>query len=334
MPFSGPMVDRAADRRAQTGLIDELRALPSTRVLVVQRGHLAVEPDRTLVLLSSADLRGVPGPQELQTPDAPLWLFLGADDGKVTGRTGAFLALVLPDGSDDENVDIEGVAITSPLAQVAHERRWIGLREVIRRAPPWQSGLATIAVALAAWHLSRACPRCGGPTVVENAGWTRRCERQGTELFPRTDPAVIMAVVDRSGPDERLLLGHATHWPAKRFSTLAGYVEPGESAENAVRREVAEESGVVVGAVAYRGSQPWPFPGSLMLGFTAEAVATEVNVDGVEVTEARWFTRAELIAEVEAGGVVLPDRVSIARGLIEEWLGVALPDGDWTGRTS
>ncbi len=149
---------------------------------------------------------------------------------------------------------------------------------------------------------------------------------QGVELYPRTDPAVIMTVVHGEGPDERLLLGHAAHWPERRFSTLAGYVEPGESLENAVRREVAEEAGVVVGDVAYRGSQPWPFPASLMLGFSARALTTELHVDGVELTDARWFTRAELADAVRSGEVLLPGRSSIARALVEDWFGARLAD--------
>src|SRR5690606_18235150 len=123
-----------------------------------------------------------------------------------------------------------------------------------------------------------------------------------------------------------LLLGHARHWPAGRFSALAGFVEPGESAEHAVRREVAEETGVLVGEVVHRGSQPWPFPGSLRLGYRARARTAPVRVDGDEVTEARWFDRGTLAAEVSSGRVRMPMRTSIARALIEEWFGGPLPD--------
>ena len=133
-----------------------------------------------------------------------------------------------------------------------------------------------------------------------------------------------MAVTD---PDDRLLLGHATHWPQGRYSTLAGYVEPGESLEAAVRREVVEESSVLVDEVTYQGSQPWPFPASLMLAFTARATTTEIEVDGVELTDARWFTRAELGRAVEDGSVLLPMRTSVARALIEDWFGGPLGDG-------
>jgi NAD+ diphosphatase len=132
-----------------------------------------------------------------------------------------------------------------------------------------------------------------------------------------------MAVVDAR---DRLLLGHSAHWPENRFSTLAGFVEPGESVESAIRREVLEEVGVRVGGVEYRGSQPWPFPASLMLGFRAHAVSTDITVDGEEVTQARWFERTELRAAVRSGAVQLPSSTSIARMLIEEWYGSELPD--------
>jgi NAD+ diphosphatase len=220
-----------------------------------------------------------------------------------------------PDGSTDP-------AAAQRVERLA-DREWSHLRAVGTAMSARDAGLGVTAVALAAWHSShRCCPQCGSPTVVGHAGWVRHCTTDGVDQYPRTDPAVIMAVVDA---DDRLLLGHATHWPERRYSTLAGYVEPGEGLEQAVRREVDEEVGVRVGEVAYRGSQPWPFPASLMLAFRAEATSTEITVDGVEMSEAHWFTRAELADAVRAGDVLLPGRASIARALIEEWFGEALP---------
>ncbi len=208
-------------------------------------------------------------------------------------------------------------------AQRAAAREWSNLRTVGSTMAARDAGLGVTAVALAAWHRShRCCPACGTPTVVGYAGWVRHCPTDGRDQYPRTDPAVIMAVVD---DDDRLLLGHAAQWPERRFSTLAGYVEPGEGLEQAVRREVGEEVGVAVGEVTYRGSQAWPFPASIMLAFVARATSTQITVDGVEVTEARWFTRAELATAAESGEVLLPSRASIARALIEEWAEGPLP---------
>ncbi|MFS0706421.1 NAD(+) diphosphatase [Cellulomonas sp. 179-A 9B4 NHS] len=201
---------------------------------------------------------------------------------------------------------------------------WTSLRVVGAALDARDAGLATTAVALDAWHDRHPrCPRCGAPTRVAQAGWSRVCDVDGSEHYPRTDPAVIMAVVDDA---DRLLLGHAATWPEGRYSTLAGFVEAGESAEQAVRREVREETDVVVDRVEYRGSQPWPFPGSLMLGYRAHAVRTDITVDGEEMTAARWYTRAELTADVRAGTLLLPGRASIARALVEEWFGGPVDD--------
>jgi len=135
---------------------------------------------------------------------------------------------------------------------------------------------------------------------------------------------VIMAITDDAG---RILLGRQVRWPEKRYSCLAGFVEPGESLEAAVRREAWEEAGVVVGEVEYRGSQPWPFPASLMLGFRARAVSTEITVDGEELASAHWWTREELGLDVATGELLLPPAVSIARRLVEDWYGGPLSDG-------
>lgn len=221
--------------------------------------------------------------------------------------------------------DVDGVAHV--VAQVEHERvegdGWEDLRLVAPRLDETDAGLFTQASALLRWHqVSTHCSRCGAATQVVSSGWVRRCPRDASQHFPRTDAAVIMAVVDDEG---RLLLGHNPAWPVNRYSTLAGFVEPGETLEDAVRREVAEEVGVVVGEVVYEGDQPWPFPASLMLGFTARALTTTVTADENEITDARWFTREELPGQVERGEVLLPGPVSIAHRLVERWYGRPLP---------
>jgi len=201
-----------------------------------------------------------------------------------------------------------------------------------------EAGLFAYAAALLHWNRThRFCGTCGAPTVVAEAGHVRRCVN-GHSAHPRTDPVVIMLVVDT--PGDRVLLGRHPSWPAGRFSALAGFVEPGEALEAAVVREVAEEAGVAVGAVRYVASQPWPFPANLMLGFEAEWAGGEARVADRELESVRWFTRAELAAAAQAdiawedgatapsstgaGELLLPPRLAIARHLIEEWLGRGL----------
>lgn len=187
-------------------------------------------------------------------------------------------------------------------------------------------GLLVHALGLANWHRTHPrCARCGEPTDVAEAGHVRRCPSCQAMHFPRTDPAVIMLVTD---DQDRALLGHQPSWKEGRYSTLAGFVEPGESLEDAVRREVDEEVGVPLSSVRYAGSQPWPFPSSLMLGFFAMAAGTDIDVDGREMAEARWFTRDELTRLTTNHEVMLPGVVSISRWLIETWHGGDLP-GRW-----
>jgi NAD+ diphosphatase len=206
---------------------------------------------------------------------------------------------------------------------------WTGLRGVIRQVDEKEAALVVHAIGVAEWlFATRHCPRCGGDLVPEQLGHVLRCTSCGREEFPRTDPAVIMVVVDGESPDDRCLLGRHPAWPPGQYSTLAGFVEPGESIEQAVRREVFEESGIRVGAVDYYGSQPWPLPRSLMIGCIAQAESTAVSVDGVEIEDARWFTREQMKAEAEAGTLLLPGGISISRSLVEHWYGGPLP-GQW-----
>ena len=162
------------------------------------------------------------------------------------------------------------------------------------------------------------------------AGHELQCVTCHRRQFPRTDPAVIMAITrgEPGSAEEGLLLGRQAAWPAGRYSTLAGFLEPGETLEDAVRREVAEETGVVVGEVTYFGNQSWPLPASLMLGFRGTAVSDAIEVDGREIQDARWFTRGEIADQAGAGTLVLPGGVSISRSLVEHWYGGPLP-GSW-----
>ena len=213
------------------------------------------------------------------------------------------------------------------LARAQPGLRAAGLREAAALLNDRDAGLFTHAVALANWHATHThCPRCGTPTVTVAAGHAQRCPADGSEHFPRVDPAVIMLVTD---PDDRCLLARNRRWPERRVSILAGFVEPGESAEQAVAREVEEETAIVVTRVRYVGSQPWPMPQSLMLGFRAEAAGElDLRVDEDEIAEAHWYSREELRGALAAGEILLPPPVSIAHRLIESWYGEELP-GVW-----
>lgn len=235
-----------------------------------------------------------------------------------------------PEAVAPEAVAPEQQTVTEQVAWLARAQpglRAADLREAAALLNDRDAGLFTHAVALANWHATHThCPRCGSPTVTVAAGHAQRCPVDGSEHFPRIDPAVIMLVTD---PDDRCLLARNRRWPERRVSILAGFVEPGESAEQAVAREVGEETGITVARVRYAGSQPWPMPQSLMLGFRASASGDlELRVDDDEIAEAHWFSRDELRSALASREILLPPPVSIAHRLIESWYGEELP-GVW-----
>lgn len=200
------------------------------------------------------------------------------------------------------------------------EGEWHNLRKSGLGLSPRDAAIFTQGLALYNWHKTHEfCPRCGTRTVVERAGWSRRCPADNSELFPRTDPAIIVGVIDS---EDRILLGSQGVWEENRYSILAGFVEPGESLEAAVAREMQEEAGILVANPIYLGSQAWPFPFSLMLGYTAQYVGGTVVPDGEEIVKLRWFTKSELKAEAKT--LLLPGKLSIARAIIEHWLGEEL----------
>jgi NAD+ diphosphatase len=322
LPLSRTVTDRAADLRGDEDLLAALLDDATTRVLLVSGGRVVTRARPSAPGRRRALALYPPQEAALRAPTGSLaerWAFLGYDD--ADRLPGVAPTETRPDGPAYLAHHVpEGMSSALPPGD-----EWTPLREVGAELSARDAGLATAAVALYEWHVRHPrCPRCGAVTYTVRSGWVRRCVADGTDHYPRTDPAVIMAVVDA---DDRLLLANSAAWPRHRFSTLAGFVEPGESVEHAIRREVREEASVVVGDVQYRGSQPWPFPASLMLGFRAQAVTTEIGVDGEELREARWFDRDTLRAEVTAGTVVLPPGTSIARALIEEWFGEPLPSG-------
>jgi NAD+ diphosphatase len=197
-----------------------------------------------------------------------------------------------------------------------------GLREAAAELPAGEAAVAAYAASLLSWHRRHAfCANCGAPTEVVDAGHERHCPACEAHHFPRTDPVVIVRVSDGG---DRILLGRSPRWPAGRYSVLAGFVEPGETLEDAVRREVHEESGIELSEIGYVASQPWPFPSSLMLGFHATAEGREPRADGVELEDVRWFGRDEVEEAAAArGGIFLPPPYSIARRLIDAWLATA-----------
>jgi NAD+ diphosphatase len=291
-------VDRITKRRTDRDWIDRAWKDPRTRVLVVSDGQALVREVAGRVEL-------VLVPPEEAPPGTRFLLGQDADEVVYFGVSGE-----LPGALDDARAR-DGVRVAS-------------LREVGALLPDRDAGLLTHAVALANWHATHThCPIDGTPTIPDPGGHSTRCPADGTEHFPRTDPAVIMLVTD---PDDRCLLARNAAWPGRRVSILAGFVDPGESAEQAVIREVAEETGITVTNVRYLGSQPWPMPQSLMLGFRADAPAgQEIVVDHEELAEAHWYTREGLLASVQARELGLPPPVSIARRIIEAWYGGPLP---------
>jgi NAD+ diphosphatase len=213
-------------------------------------------------------------------------------------------------------VDVSHLDEPAAHPTLAARGEFVELRTVGSLLPRAEGGLLAYARGILHWHAThKFCGACGAPTVAREAGHLRVCSACNSQHFPRTDPAVIMLV--HSG--DRAVLGRKSEWPEGMYSTLAGFVEPGESLEDAVAREVAEEVGIGVRNVRYHSSQPWPFPASLMLGFYAEAESEAIARNADELEDARWFTRAEL-SEGGAGIARRPRSDSIARRLIEDWI--------------
>jgi NAD+ diphosphatase len=301
-------VDRSGHLRGDDDWLAAAWSRPQTRVVVLDHG-------RALVRIGGGEARLVfvsPG----QAPDGIRFL-LGVD--------GDGIAYFGVDGPLPEAA--ASAAGQDGAAAAGTEVRPATLREAGPLLPDRDAGLMTHATGLANFHDSHHfCPRCGAPSEPVLSGSARRCTAEGTDEFPRSDPAMIVLVTD---PDDRILLASNAAWSTTRVSILAGFVETGESAEQAVVREVHEEVGITVSDVRYLGSQPWPLPQSLMLGFRASAAAgQQINVDGDEITNAAFYSRAELAAAVAAGTLALPAAVSIAHQIVQSWYGAPLP-GTW-----
>ena len=296
-------IDRASERRRDERWIAERLVDPGTRVIPVWRGRslFAGETVPRPVLLAPHDLGA------LINGTGPVVLL-----GELEGR--AYFA-VGPRGGDE-----------APPAELAARGEFRRLRDVGALLEPLEGALLAYAKAMMHWHAHhRFCASCGSPTNSAEGGHLRVCTNPecGRYHFPRTDPAIIVLV--SSG--ERCLLGRQARWPDGMYATIAGFVEPGESLEAAVVREVGEETGVQVREVTYRSSQPWPFPRSIMLGFQALAGSEAIVLGDGELEDARWFSREEIVRGLDEGWLRLPSQVSISYRLIEEWF-----DGGGAGR--
>jgi NAD+ diphosphatase len=231
--------------------------------------------------------------------------------------------LGIRDGVAHYAVDVSSLAEPARELGLTEVAEFMDLRAVAAQLPGEESGIVAQARALVDWHATHPfCARCGAATAVEQGGALRRCVRCAAEHFPRVNPVVIMLVVR----GEQCLLGRQASWPRGMFSTLAGFVEAGETIEEAVRSEVHEESGIVVGEVVYHSSQPWPFPSSLMIGCIAEARTDTITIDPHEIDDARWFPRETILracrGETDASELFLPPAMAIGRRLCDVWVGL------------
>lgn len=305
LPLSRGRIDRDAASRKIPGFLEGVMAKDSTRVVMIWRGEALLAADATTRL-------DLVAPQNV--PGDALLIYLGTTTEAARGipQGTPIVAAVLTDES--------GPRVCSDMA------RWVSARTMAHALDDLDSGIVVEALAMANWHQAHLfSPVTGAATEMDQAGWTRVDQSTGKDLFPRTDAAVIALVTDQH---DRIVLGSNALWEARRYSLLAGFVEPGESLEAAVIREVFEESGLVVTNPVYVGSQPWPFPASLMVGFRADIDETSlanIRPDGTEIIDLRWFSREELLASLD--DVLLPGRPSIARAMIEDWLGDELPEG-------
>ena len=289
-------IDRAGELRTNQSTLDGL--WQRAKILHIADGRIAAH-DEKLTLASAAEISTI------------------AASGKFTEGSRYFLGLDLTDRSPYFVWDSQWVG---DVTDEVKSKGFTTLRDIGAQLSPIESELALHATALSNWHRAHPrCPRCGGPTRVDLGGAARFCDADQSQHHPRTDSAVIVLIKDRA---DRILLGHQPVWPEGRFSTFAGFLEPGETFEQCVSREVFEESNITVSEITYLGSQPWPFPASIMIAF--EAVTDnpdDAKGDGEEITDVKWFTREELKAAAADGSLLLPPTISVARKMIEGWLG-------------
>jgi NAD+ diphosphatase len=307
LTFGGSGLDRAALLRADADAVSAL--LSQGQVLAFWRGKPLTNRDDGLVWL--------PAGHAVLSQASDEFVFLGLDEG--TPRFVADISTWSPEAGAQgiEAGFFDASEQNHPALPV--DQVFVELRGVMARLTLREAELAATAKALVHWHRSHAfCAACGAPSSMRMAGWQRGCDACGAQHFPRTDPVVIMLVTRGN----QVLLGRSHAWPEGMYSLLAGFVEPGETLEAAVRREVAEETDIEVGAVRYLASQPWPFPASLMVGCAAEALSDQIVIDPAELQDALWISREDMVV-VMAGEhpVIKPSRRgSIAHFLLANWL--------------
>lgn len=294
-PISAPL-DRASELRSDEAELNRL--WNAAKIIRVSDSKLATD-GKSLRFLSATEVEKLIASKIFTSGDK---YFLGID----SASTVAYFAWDCDEvGKAAGDSSAEGMA---------------SLRELGAKLDEFHLGISMHAIALSNWHRSHPhCSRCGAETESTLGGSVRVCVKDQSQHHPRTDSAVIVLVKDK---DDRILLGHQPIWPDGRFSTFAGFLEPGETFEQCVEREVFEESGVKVSEITYLGSQPWPFPASIMIAFSAVADdPSTAKADGVEITDVRWFSRKELKNSVADGSLLLPPTISVARKMIAMWFG-------------
>lgn len=358
LPLAQHTLDQQVDRRADPRLMEQLETDSRTRVVLVCGEFVAIPLQQIAqVQFQEAKLRLATLPysyvKDLAHNPHIHAIFLGIDNTDGPDKHVPYVAFDMTEMFAIHRVDAQpGVSLRATLqlnngavqselptqhassqyallTAIAQQYGWVSLKQFAPRTSARDAGMATTAVSVASWHaLEQYCPRCGAPLNIVHAGWVHQCEHCSSDqhqqlLFPRIEPAVITSIIDAQ---QRILLQHNTAWRENFYSVSAGFVEAGENLEHAARREALEETGIKLGNLQYLGSQPWPFPSSLMVAFAGVARNTDIHVDGKETQFARWFTRDELLHEVILGNVLLPGKAAIARYMIEQWYGSPLPD--------